>query len=268
MHNAIIFLAYIPSPNRIQKYVNVLAEYCKDHDIYISITYTVYYERFLEALNKANIKYQHVTALKYDQDVLMREGISLYLQHENKKSKVVHFLSTNGINYSSDNFDNNFELNFHSYCRKLIFIEKFLNDKSLCGSYSEYGHIKHDWYLSKDQKNCATSLENSCNIVHPMMDWSNNYKFDILPMRTQWSGSFSIKNSILTEFFKNVDIVKLNMFESNISQIVCRFGFLKHINNFYKPFAGSRHIERNLIEHWIIENNLLITSTDLSDYFS
>lgn len=265
MQNAIIFLAYIPYPNRIQKYVDILSEYSKKHDVFISISYTEHSNKFLEALNKSNVKYQYVMFSKYCYDTLIKEGISLYLKND-KKYNVIHFISTNGINYSNDKFEIAFETNFSNYLKKLDFIENFLNKNPLCGSYSEYGNIKYEWYMSKDCKNLSSSLDDS-SILYPLADWSKHYKFDYLPLRTQWSGSFTIRYSILKDFFNSVNITDLKMIESNMSQIVCRHGFIKHINNFYKPFS-NRSIERLLIERWIEDNNLLISKEDLLNYFS
>lgn len=254
MYNAIILVAYIPYPSRIQKYVDALLEYSKDHDIYIAINYSKHSDLFLEALNKSNIDYQYVIISQYCKETSLKEGISLYLK-SNKQYHNVHFLSTNGINYSNIDFDIAFET-FLKYLKKTPTINQFLKDNPLCGSYSNYGYIQHEWYL------------NNTNIVHPKMDWSDQYKFEYLPLRTNWHGFFTIRDYIVREFFSNVDMLKLNQFDIKMSQIVCRLGYIKHIDNFYKPFAGNKDIEKNLIKKWIDDNNLLITENDLKNYFS
>ena len=283
--------SWVPNPERIDRYINVLTEYYQDYDIFVGINPSTHDKEWVKALEatglslKWKITEPHIVIPQHASAV--QTALQLY-KESNVDYDVVHFIHTKGISYSDEvKSGRAFNDYYVTYSSRLKEAEEYLTNNPLYGGWAHYGMVQPQWFRAKEydvnapkgNEWMAQTYEKGTNTLHDYWDWGEFYKFEYTPLRTQWlTGFYTIKHDLLrnfidncTEDFLNKSVVDMGydiyFFETQIAQVVCRQGYLRYIDELWvNPnlvvTKGSKVDEDRMMGIWSTENNIDITKKE------
>jgi len=275
--DCVIFGAWIPSLDRGRPYIDILKQHYGDCDIFVGINPGTGSITWQDLLHNSGL---NVVSKLTDPHLILngdasatQAALQLYSQADNNQYHYAHLLHTKGISHPANPGSNTSDgfSNFVSFSQKRKTATQFLESYPKYGGWGEYGQTQTQWFRSKQYDhsapagNCtmAQSVEKSTLEVHPNWDWYRFFPFKYNPLRTQWLLTFCVmKNFLLSTFINNCTDDFLNkhiisdlrsdryFFETYVAQIVCRQGYLRHIDKFYPGRPGNRSLERQMIALW------------------
>jgi hypothetical protein len=272
--DCVLLGAWIPSPNRIDKYINVLVEYYGDCDIYVGINPCQYQNEFIQCLERSGLNVQHASANQL--------ALKLY-RDSGQQYRVVHFLHTKGISYDDFNHQRAFDDYYVGHAKSRPEITSYLISHPHVGGYCKWGMNQPQWFCKKGYTkdtipypwigtnfSMAQSVGDATKEVHPYFDLSPYCEFDAKPLRTQYLiAIYAIKDEIVRRFVDNcsADIFEKNIydlgydmyfFETHFPQIISRFGYLPYIETIWNlGNFGTKKEEQFMIDLWKEENKII-----------
>jgi hypothetical protein len=284
--DCVIMSSWVPSPDRVQPYVDVLVKYYNDCDIYVGVNPSPHAGLWLQKLKDTGLNIiggvtpDHLVVKQHTSAV--QTALKLYKESD-VEYDLVHFIHTKGISYTKQPIENQAYKDYYlTYATKIQHIRQFMKDNPNYGGWGDYGVIQYQWFRREEPigptiHDEMADSENSTKEVHSYFDWSRFYPFKYTPMRTQWmTGFYTIRHELLRNFIDNCSDDFLNkniiddmgfdiyMFETHIAQVVCRQGYFRYIDKLWLnnlPFDG-KELEKHLTELWIKENDLELNITD------